>query len=428
MDLPRRQFSQRLRFGARLTACVPALVGSLAINASAQSAVSTSGAPGALTLGAAVDAALRTNPDVLAAGLRADSARADRRIAGAYPNPTFTATPSNPSQYAVQLPLDMWPARQFRVRVGQSGESAARADIDDTRRQVIFAVRQAFYDVLLADSLRAFANDQANTFRRLLAADSSLLRSGSIAERDVVTARLQLAHAMAIVSRATVQQHGARLALEALLGTPKPDTSLHIAGQLAYRSLEINGDSILALALARRPDLVAASDRVAQSAAAQSLARASLVPVPVVGAVYQPAAPFASGHHVAPSLGLTVPILNVFGGERARAAGGQAASQLALNRTRMQIRSDVAVAFDGYSTARELADRYVCGLLADASGVLDAARYAYQRGASGLPDLLEAIRAYADTRSDYLTAVHDYWVSVFALERAAGVDLVAARP
>jgi outer membrane protein TolC len=94
----------------------------------------------------------------------------------------------------------------------------------------------------------------------------------------------------------------------------------------------------------------------------------------------------------------------------------------------MQIRSDVAIAFDGYSTARELADRYVCGLLADASGALDAARYAYQRGASGLPDLLEAIRAYSDTRSDYLTAVHDYWVSVFALERATGVDIVAVSP
>ena len=423
MDLQLEQFSRQLRFAARITAWVPALVASLAIDAAAQSVVSTSGAPEALTLATAVDAALRANADVLAARLRVDSARAERRIAGAYPNPTLTATPSNPSQYGVQLPLDIWPARRFRVRVGQSGESAARSDVDDTRRQVIFAVRQAFYDVLLADSLRTLANDQADTFRRLLAADSSLLRSGSIAERDVVTTRLQLAHAMAIASRATVQLHAARLTLETLLGTPRPDTSLEIVGQLAYRSIEVDGDSILALALARRPDLAAASDRVAQSSAAQSLTRASLVPVPVVGAVYQPAAPFASGHHVAPSLGLTVPVLNVLGGERARATAGKAAAQLALDRTRMQIRSDVAIALDSYSAARELTDRYVCGLLADASGALDAARYAYQRGASGLPDLLEAIRAYADTRSDYLTAVHDYWVSVFALERATGVDV-----
>jgi cobalt-zinc-cadmium efflux system outer membrane protein len=213
-----------------------------------------------------------------------------------------------------------------------------------------------------------------------------------------------------------------------MLGTPRPDTSLHIVGRLAYRSVNVNGDSVLAVALARRPDLLAASDRLAQSSAAQSLARATLVPVPVFGAVYQPAAPFASGQHVAPSLGLTVPVLYLFGGERARAAAGKAAAEVAMDRTRMQIRSDVAVAFDGYSTARELADRYSCGLLADAAGLLEAARYAYQRGASGLPDLLEAIRAYADTRSDYLTAVHDYWVSVFALERASGVDFAEVTP
>ncbi|HKW48820.1 MAG TPA: TolC family protein [Gemmatimonadaceae bacterium] len=407
-----------------IAAFTVALVCALGSDGVAQVARTTGGPAETLTLEAAVEGALLANADVLVARLRVDSARAERRIAGAYPNPTFTATPSNPSQYTVQLPLDIWPARQYRARIGDRGESAARSDVDDTKRQVVFAVRQAFYDVLLADSLRTLADDQADTFRRLLAADSTLLRSGSIAERDVVTTRLQLAHAMATVSRALVQQHATRLTLEALLGAPKPDTSLRITGHLAYRPLDINGDSVLALALARRPDLAAATDRLAQSSAAQALARATLVPVPVAGAVYQPAAPFASGQHVAPSLGLTLPVLNIFGGERARAAAGEVAAQVALNRTRMQIRSDVALAFDGYATARELADRYACGLLADAAGALEAAQYAYQRGASGLPDLLEAIRAYADTRSDYLTALHDYWVSVFALERATGLDFV----
>ena len=419
---------QYWRVSSRVAAYAVALAFAPARDGVAQIAVTESGVSKELSLATAVEAALRANADVLVARLRVDSARAERRIAGAYPNPTFTATPSNPSQYALQLPLDIWPARQYRVKVGDRGESAARSDVDDTRRQVVFAVRQAFYDVLLADSLRALADDQADTFRRLLAADSTLLSSGSIAERDVVTTRLQLAHAIAVLSRAAVQQHAARLTLEMLLGTPRPDTSLHIIGRLAYRSVDVNGDSVLAVALARRPDLVAASDRVAQSSAAQSLARATLVPVPIVGAVYQPAAPFASGRHIAPSLGLTVPVLNVFGGERARAAAGKAAAAVAMDRTRMQIRSDVAVAFDGYSTARELADRYSCGLLADASGLLEAARYAYERGASGLPDLLEAIRAYADTRSDYLTAVHDYWVSVFALERASGVNFAEISP
>ena len=427
MHLHSTQLGKQLCFGVRIAACTVGLACAFAGEGVAQAARSRAPAAAALTLDAAIHAALGDNADVLVARLRVDSAHAERRIARAYPNPTFTATPSNPTQYAVQLPVDV-AARTFRVRVAERGESAARFDAEDTRRQVVFAVRQAFYDVLLADSLRMLAEDQAETFRQLLGADSSLLRTGSIAERDVVTTRLQLAHAVAVASRAVVQQHATRLALGTLVGSMRADTTLRITGQLTYRRIDINGDSVLALALSRRPDLLAASDRFAQSSAAQSLARATLLPIPLVGAVYQPTAPFGSGKHVAPSLGLTVPVLNVFGGERARAAAGKAAAQIAMDRARLQIRSDVAAAFDGYLTARELADRYACGLLADATGALEAARYAYRRGASGLPDLLEAMRAYSDARSDYLTTLHDYWVSVFALERATGVELAELAP
>jgi cobalt-zinc-cadmium efflux system outer membrane protein len=170
--------------------------------------------------------------------------------------------------------------------------------------------------------------------------------------------------------------------------------------------------------------LAAASLRAAQSSAAFSLARANLLPVPIAGVAYQPAQPFASGSRYAPAVGVTVPLLYVFRGEQARARAAAAAAVVASERTKLQVRSDVSLALDSYLAARELANRYACGLLADATSALEAAQYAYDRGATSLLDLLEAIRAYGDTRSDYFTAVHDYWVSVFALERAAGDDFI----
>lgn len=376
-----------------------------------------------LTLAAAVARAENHNPDLTIARYRVDSAHAERRIAAALPNPTFGAAPSNPTQYSVQLPLDVTVARHYRVETTNIGVRAARFDVLDAQRQVVFAVRQAFFDVLLADSLRVLASDQADAFRRLLIADSARLRSGGIAERDVVTTRLQLAHAEAQLARAVVQQHAGRLNLEMLLGDP-PDTSLLIRGGLAYEPVELDADSILALAVGHRPDYEAASERIAQSASSVKLARANLIPVPVVGGVYQPSQPFTSGSHLAPSIGLTVPILYAFGGERARASASLASVRVTAERMQVQVRSDVTGAFDSYLSARMLAARYACGLLRDASAALDATRYAYDRGAIGLPDLLEAVRSYADTRSDYLTAVHDYWVSLFALERAAGIDFL----
>ncbi len=79
-------------------------------------------------------------------------------------------------------------------------------------------------------------------------------------------------------------------------------------------------------------------------------------------------------------------------------------------------------ALDGFRTARGLAERYEAGLLASARAALETSRYAYGTGAISLVELLDAIQAYLDTESDYYTAVHDYWVNLFALGRAAGRD------
>src|SRR5262245_42933180 len=83
----------------------------------------------ALSLRAALAAALSANPDLVAARLRVDSARAERSIARALPNPTLTATPGNPAQYGAQLPFDVGPARYYRVKVSAQGQTAAELDL-----------------------------------------------------------------------------------------------------------------------------------------------------------------------------------------------------------------------------------------------------------------------------------------------------------
>ena len=431
-ELPHTMFFVRSRLSRRVGSVVGSIAGSLALFGIAVGAGAQTGTPAtaaaslALTLDGAVARALERNPDLLASRLRVDSARAEAVVARAIPNPVVSTIPGTPSQYAVQLPLDVGPGRHYRSRAAGEGVTAAQLDAADTRRQITFTVRQAFYDVLLADSLRTLAEDQAATFQRLLLADSARLRSGGIAERDVVTTRLQLAHSEALRARAIVQQHATRLTLETLLGSSTADTNLLISGSLAYRDVAVALDSIGARAVAHRPDYAAATMRVSQSTSLRSLARASFLPVPLVGAAYQPAEPFASGRHVAASIGFTVPVLYAFSGERARSQASLAAAEITAERIRLQMRAELALAVDAYLSARALADRYACGLLADAAGALESAHYAYDRGATSLPDFLEAVRAYADTRSDYLVAVHDYWVSLFALERSVGADVIGA--
>jgi len=377
-----------------------------------------------LTLHDVVAFTLHHNPDIVSGRLRIDSAQAERRIATSYPNPTLGASPGVPSQYSVSVPLDVGPPRVFRTRAAAQGRTASILDSADVARQVVFAARQAFFDLLLADSLSRLAAQQRDIFQQILVTDSVRLRAGDVPESDVAQNELDLARADASLVRADATVRAARLTLQTVMGVEHPDTSFTVAGSLQYTALDLHAATWLDTAYRTRPDLAAARVRVGQSATVQSLATAQLVPVPTVNLVYQPAQPFASGYHYAPGIGLQIPFWNLYNGERERARVGVALSQEVARKIQLQIATDVVTAADSLATAQVLAERYSNGLLAKATHVMETARFSYNAGAVSLLDLLNAIGTYANIKTEYFTAAHDYWVSAYALSRAVGRDLV----
>jgi outer membrane protein, heavy metal efflux system len=374
--------------------------------------------------------ALRRNPDILAARLRVDSAHGEQRIARALPNPVLNSAPNQPWQYTVTMPLDLTPLRLLRTRAAGRGADAARADAADVVRQVTFAVRQAFYDVLLAEQQRGLAAERRDIFRQLLQADSVRARAGDLPQRDVTRAELEYAHAEGDLVRADAQVHGQRLALQLLMGLTAPDTGFAVSGDLVYRPLAIPVDSLRLLAMTLRPDARAAAERVAQSDALRGVAANLWIPLPELqfshqhGGVFAPGDLFTNGSSNALGVGFTMPLLYWNGGERERSRAGLEQAHVTTERVQAQVAADVAIALDGYRSAQSLAERYEGGLMAKAQAVLETARYAYGTGATSLLELLDAIRVYGDTRADFNTAVHDYWVSVYALDRAVGRELV----
>ena len=372
--------------------------------------------------------ALRHNPDILAARLRGDSAQGEQRIARQVPNPFLQSAPNQPWQYTVTMPLDVMPQRVYRTRAAARATDAARADVSDVVRLVTFQVRQSFYDVLLAQRQRAMTVERRDIFRQLLAADSARLRSGDVPAREVTKTELELARAEAGVTRADADVHAARLGLQLLMGIDIPDTSFVADGVFTYQPVAVPQDSLMALAAAMRPDLGAARARVAQSRALDRLAGSLWVPVPELTFSHQHGGTFASGdlftNGSSNSLGFgfTFPVFYWNGGEKEKSRAGLSQAQLNTHRVEAQVANDVATALDDYLAARALVERYEGGLLARSQNVLETARYAYGTGAISLLELLDAIQTYSDTRSDYFTSVHDYWVAVFELSRATGQD------
>lgn len=383
-------------------------------------AQSTSGRPG---LRDVVAYALRSNPDLTLARLRVDSAHGELRIARGVPNPTFTVIPGNPFQYSAGENIDIGPDRWYRTSAANHATMASRFDVRDVERQVVFNVRQAYYDLLLAEALRGIAVEQADVVHQLLLADSLRYQAGDLPRKDVAASELAWAHAYATLARSDAGARAARIGLQVLMGVQHPDTAFRVDGELAYRPLSLPADSLKAVALSQRPDIAATRARVDQSRALKSLANSNLVPVPGLAAVYQPSQPFPNGSKYALGLSFNVPLFYWFGGEREKAEAGLRSADVALRTTEIAVASDVTVATDNFNASRVLAERYAGGLLDRAREAVELQRFAYDQGNASLTDLLNAINALGDTRTDYYTALHDYWVSAYAINRAIGREL-----
>jgi outer membrane protein TolC len=375
------------------------------------------------TLSEAVAEALRANFDVVSARLRVDSARAERTIARALPPLGLASTPQVPWQYSATATLDAGPQRVYRTHVADRGVSASLADADDERRLVAFSVRIAFVDELLAEASRDVAREERRLLAQVLAADSARFEAGDIPDRDLTRAELEVARADAAFARADAQVHELRVALQVLMGRAAPDTAVGVRGDIEFRDIDLP-DSLPARAGLNRPDLRAARERADQSRAASGLARAQLLPIPMLSVVYQPGGPFANGTPYALGFGVQLPVFSWNAGERSRAQAGVAAAELAVEHARATVRNETVSATDAFRAARMLAERYHGGLVERASRSLAMMRYAYQAGAASLLELVDAIRTDAAVRMDDITARHDYWVAVYNLTRATGVEFV----
>lgn len=390
---------------------------------SAQTPAQPLASPTRPTMADVVSFALQANPDVITARLQVDSAHGEQRIARAWPNPSFSVVPGTPYQYTVNEPIDVGPNRRYRTRAATQGAQAVQYDVQNTTRQIVFDARQAFLDLLLAEAVRDVAAGQDTIMRHLLASDSLRLAEGDIALRDLSTTELQYAHAESNLAHAEAAVRAARINMQVLMGVMRPDTAFRVDGSLTYRPLELPLDSLRSMALGERPDVTAAHIRVEQSKSLKSLANSLMVPVPGLAGVYQ-SQPFASGSSYAVGLSLSVPVLYWFGGERQRATAGLESAEVASQRATVNAEADVVASADNFRAARTLAERYARGLLDKARATLDMQRFAYEHGSASLLDLLTAISTFGDTQTDYYTAVHDYWVAAYSIDRAVGKDLV----
>jgi outer membrane protein, heavy metal efflux system len=157
---------------------------------------------------------------------RARVARADAALvtAGARPNPTLGVSPGIPSPYLLTLdfaiPIETAGKRGYRVQSARNLDEAARLDLGDSGWTVLFGVRVALLNYLLASRNLELIHSEQRVRADQVKILEQIRSAGELPRVDVDLARIELSKTTVAVRTAEGQIAEARVALAAAVGIP----------------------------------------------------------------------------------------------------------------------------------------------------------------------------------------------------------------
>lgn len=387
--------------------------------------------PSRLSLADAVALAVQRNPSVLEATAASDAADADRVTADRRLNPAFSLDSVGSQEFTLRIDQEFETAgrRRLRTAVAESGREVAQAGVRDTRRLVELNVRRAYLATVLAEADRTVAQTALEEIDKVIALNRARFNQGEISGADIRRLQVERLRFVEDVFGADLAARNGRSALLAILNAPTLDQPLELTDGLAVTTGELSPllaaaaagasgrSTLLAQALAARPDMLGAQQAEALAETTTRLQRALRTPNLTFGAGYQ--RNFGANAVV---FGATVPLpffnRNQGGVLRADAERRAAAARSALVDT--GVRLDVQRTLNAVEVNRARVGYIEREYLTSARESRDIVLESYRLGVANLIDYLDAQRAFRDTQRTYNRALFDQRLSLFELAAAVG--------
>jgi cobalt-zinc-cadmium efflux system outer membrane protein len=391
-----------------------------------------------LSVDEALSLFLKQNVDLIMVRFGIETAKGQQITARLFPNPVLnigtlssmtsgnTLGRSGAIASQVSQLFEMAGKRGYRIESAGFGTQGAEASFEDALRQLGFTVKDTYYRVQLGQRRLALAEENRDRFSRILEINTIRFKKGYIAEVDLIRIRLQVVDFQSQVIQSIQETETAKADLRILL-TLLPSTELVLTTELDYRPVNPDIMMLRRVALDTRPDIRVRRFMQSQRVADLKLARAYAIPDVTVGGGY--AVQGANGpdnqQQIILNFGVPLPLFN-------RNQGGimqaQVAAQVAdadLQKTLVQVESQVDVAYRNLVQSRRLVEAYRGGVLEDARATLTIVERAYERGGATIIDLLDAARTSRTIQQNYIETLFDYQRNVFLLESAVGRELTS---
>src|SRR5262245_7816079 len=435
--------------------------------------------PRKLTLAQAEQLLLLRNLAILAARFQVDAFRAARLIASFRPNPTLmlggeqfilssdffrdlfrtNVNTAAESTYTIRYDqlIERGRKREIRTELADYQLKTSEALLLDAARTQLYQLRQAFTTAALSRENLLLAEATKRQYDLTVKLTEAKVENGDLARVELFRAQVAaLPYQQAMQQARTTYQKATRDILN-LLGArvedvsltmpavddnkaqivkasfnssdtedppnradPPDDAPLDIEFKFDDRPISQTQAELRMIALAERPDVIAARRSSDAARRGLALARAQRKRDILVGGFYQ-----RIGSDNTLGVNVSFPLLIYNKGYAAIAqAGAQQETALSLEReAEIQATTDVEKAYLSYQSARRILDIYDATTIERATRLKNIAAFSYREGATSLLELLDAERGYNQTISSYNQARADYQSALWQLEQAVGRPL-----
>ena len=377
-----------------------------------------------LTLRAAMDRAVATNPAIAAARLRRAINLAGLAVARERLNPegTVEIEKETPKQaFGFALPLELGGKRSKRIAVSEAtiraGEMELAATIADVRNQV----RRAYFEVLVAEGRSTVLGELRDLSQRVLNTARARFETGDAPRLEVLQANVALAASENEATAADAIVIASRSRLNAVLGQPLGMVQPLATSLDAGEGLGVS--AALELAHTGSTELAALDRRIDEQRAKVALAEALRVPdvISTATLTHDAQPEFTYGWRA--GVAVAIPMFTT---HKAGVAVEEATlAQLVAERqaTLLRIDGEVTAAAAGAEAQRTAYLRYRDVILPQAREVEQLAQDSYELGQTGIAALLQALQTARDVRLRSLEAASQFQTAVADLERAVGAPL-----
>lgn len=377
---------------------------------------------------------LQQNPSFLAARQETEIARGGVRQARAYQfNPELSllapgaGSDGTGSPYEVTLTQDVEWAGQRGLRIGAARHGLARAsfEVRNAGRLLLADASVAYHRAIAAQRRLALATEVLGLNERLLGAVRTQLREGEISTLEGNLAEIEVGRARARVLGAQREATSAELELKRLSGLG-PDSPLRLADTAPAESVlagpdahMLDTDSLVALALARRPDVRARAAATREAETLGALARREAIPNLRLGTVGEREREGGDARFGL-AVGLGLPLFNRNQGIVAQRRAEARRAELETRATELLARTQVTDAVRAYRAASDEAAVFETSVLMPAQQNMTLLETAYQAGKVALPTLLLLRNQLLDAELGYWNAWLARREALVALDAATG--------